>query len=67
MLKFLEGLGADYNISLFHYRNHGSAFGRVLVGIEQSKPGAQALSIRLKDIGYRFWEESANPARDLFL
>jgi len=67
LLKFLEGLGSDYNISLFHYRNHGSAFGRVLIGIERSSAGRQALSSRLRDIGYRFWEESANPARDLFL
>jgi len=67
LLKFLEGLGSDYNISLFHYRNHGSAFGRVLVGIERSSIGRQALSSRLRAIGYRFWEESANPARDLFL
>jgi threonine dehydratase len=67
LLNFLEGLGSDYNISLFHYRNHGSAFGRVLVGIERSSIGRQALSSRLRSIGYRFWEESANPARDLFL
>ena len=67
LLKFLGGLGSRFNISLFHYRNHGSAWGRVLVGFH-SEPGAQAaLDAHLKQIGYRHWVESGNPAYQLFL
>ena len=67
LLKFLEVLGSDWDISLFHYRNHGSAFGRVLVGFA-AKPGQRGhLSKYLKRVGYRFFEETDNPAYDLFL
>ena len=67
LLKFLNGLGADWNISLFHYRNHGSAFGRVLVGFHAEQSQRAALLKYLKRIGYRFWEETDNPAYQLFL
>jgi threonine dehydratase len=67
LLKFLSGLGADWNITLFHYRNHGAAWGRVLVGFEGSKPDRSRLLADLRRIGYRFWEETANPAYRLFL
>ncbi len=67
LLRFLNLLGEDFNISMFHYRNHGSAYGRVLVGI-QVPPGELASFKRsLRGIGYRFWEESDNPAYRLFL
>ena len=67
LLKFLHGLGTDWNISLFHYRNHGSAFGRVLVGFHADAKRRGALIKYLKKIGYRFWEETDNPAYQLFL
>jgi threonine dehydratase len=67
LLKFLSGLCADWNITLFHYRNHGAAWGRVLVGFEGSKPDRSRLLADLRRIGYRFWEETANPAYRLFL
>jgi threonine dehydratase len=67
LLNFLSGLGADWNITLFHYRNHGAAWGRVLVGFEGEARDRGRLVADLKRIGYRFWEETANPAYQLFL
>ena len=49
-------LGERWNISLFHYRNHGSAWGRVLVGFQVPKGEARALRDSLATTGYRFWE-----------
>ena len=67
LLKFLSGLGQRWNISLFHYRNHGAAYGRILVGMQVPPAERAAVRRQLKDIGYRFWEESDNPAYRLYL
>ena len=67
LLKFLNGLGTQFNISLFHYRNHGSAWGRVLVGFNASPESRSAVDAHLRDIGYRYWVETENPAYQLFL
>jgi threonine dehydratase len=67
LLRFLSGLGADWNITMFHYRNHGAAWGRVLVGFEAGPAERKALTAALERIGYRFWEETDNPAYTLFL
>ena len=67
LLQFLSGLGAHWNISLFHYRNHGSAWGRVLVGFDANASERKQLQSYLQRIGYRFWSEQDNPAYDLFL
>ncbi|MEC8074821.1 MAG: threonine ammonia-lyase, biosynthetic [Pseudomonadota bacterium] len=67
LLQFLSGLGVDWNISLFHYRNHGSAWGRVLVGFDAGAAELKQLQAYLQRIGYRFWSEHDNPAYDLFL
>jgi len=67
LLNFLTGLGADWNITLFHYRNHGAAWGRVLVGFEAEPRDRKRLAGDLQRIGYRFWEETENPAYRLFL
>jgi threonine dehydratase len=67
LLNFLSGLGADWNITLFHYRNHGAAWGRVLVGFEGEPRERGRLIADLRRIGYRFWEETDNPAYRLFL
>ena len=67
LLQFLSGLGADWNITLFHYRNHGSAYGRVLVGFEAGARALPKLRRYLDRIGYRYWEETANPAYQMFL
>jgi threonine dehydratase len=66
-MKFLSGLGSRWNITMFHYRNHGSAWGRVLVGFEAEIAERDALSSYLERIGFRYWEETDNPAYRLFL
>ena len=67
LLRFLNGLGSRWNITMFHYRNHGAAWGRVLVGFEAQDADRAGLSTYLNRIGYRYWEETGNPAVDLFL
>ncbi|MDB6062434.1 MAG: threonine ammonia-lyase, biosynthetic [Verrucomicrobiaceae bacterium] len=68
LLNFLTQLGARWNISMFHYRNHGAASGRVLVGIQVPKAEHKALKAFLQGlIGYPFQEETDNPAYKLFL
>ena len=67
LLDFLNAIGTDWNISLFHYRNHGSDHGRVLAGIDVPDGEAAELESHLKDLGYPHWEESDNPAYSMFL
>ena len=62
LLHFLNALGKDYSISLFHYRNHGAAYGRILVGMQVPQGKRTALRKALGELGYRFWEETDNPA-----
>ncbi len=67
LMKFLDTMGHDWNISLFHYRNHGADFGRVLVGM-QVPPHEQAdFATFLQNLGYPYWDETQNPAYQLFL
>lgn len=67
LLRFLEHMGATWNISLFHYRNHGAAYGRVLVGMQVPESDEAKFSEFLQDTGYPYWNESDNPAYELFL
>ncbi|QMU61684.1 MAG: threonine ammonia-lyase, biosynthetic [Gammaproteobacteria bacterium] len=67
LLKFLETISHDWNISLFHYRNHGAAYGRVLVGIQVPVSQRTRFDEFLEKLGYRYWEESTNPVYKLFL
>jgi len=67
LLNFLTLLGARWNISLFHYRNHGAADGRVLVGMQVPTAEHNALHEVLNKLGYPWQDESANPAYQLFL
>lgn len=67
LLKFLKQLGKGWNISLFHYRNHGAAYGRVLVGLQVPNSEQNQIQAKLEAIGYQFWDESDNPSYDLFL
>lgn len=67
LLKFLDVLGSDFNITMFHYRNHGAAYGRVLVGIQVPAAGMKRFDADLAQVGYRFWEETDNPAYAMFL
>ena len=67
LLKFLSSMGKRWNISLFHYRNHGAAYGRVLVGIQLPGDDRQRFQASLDDLGYIYFEELDNPAYSLFL
>ncbi len=67
LLRFLSCIGQRWNISLFHYRNHGAAYGRVLVGVQVPSGDKQALQSFLDNLGYDYWDESANPVYALFL
>ncbi len=66
LLDFLAGLSHGWNISLFHYRNHGAAYGRVLVGVQLDRKQAKEFRAYLGELGYRYHEETANPAYQLF-
>ncbi|MBD3646352.1 MAG: threonine ammonia-lyase, biosynthetic, partial [Pseudomonadales bacterium] len=67
LLRFLNVLGDRFNISMFHYRNHGSAYGRVLAGIQVPDADMREFKAYLGEIGYPSWEETANPAYRMFL
>ena len=67
LMNFLERMSQDWNISLFHYRNHGADFGRVLVGMQVPRGEKAAFRAFLKQLNYRYWDETANPAYSLFL
>jgi threonine dehydratase len=67
LAKFLTGLGQRWNISMFHYRNHGAAYGRILVGVQVSAGERRAFEGVLDDIRYRYWDETDNPAYRLYL
>ncbi len=67
LMNFLTQMSAGWNISLFHYRNHGADYGRVLVGM-QVPPGEMGQFREfLKNLGYAHWDESDNPAYKLFV
>jgi len=67
LMRFLDSMAPNWNISLFHYRNQGGDVGRILVGIQV--PAAEMDEFRqfLATLGYRYWDESANPVYKLFL
>jgi len=67
LLKFLQAVGSRWNISLFHYRNHGSDYGRVLAGIQVADGDRADFEQHLEDLGYPYADESQNPAYRMFL
>ena len=67
LMQFLDALGGRWNISLFHYRNHGADFGRVLTGFEVPPADAQAFAAFLEGLGYRYQSEDRNAAYEMFL
>jgi len=67
LLRFLNHIGGRWNISLFHYRNHGDAYGRVLVGIQVPVKDSANFQAFLSGVGYNYYEETENPAYWLFL
>ena len=67
LFRFLEAIGSQWNISLFHYRNHGSDHGRVLAGVQVPPAEATDFELHLRELHYPYVEETANPAYRMFL
>ncbi len=67
LLRFLSRIGHDWNISLFHYRNHGADFGRALVGLQIPSRDLPRFREKIDKLGYEYAEETGNPAYALFL
>ena len=67
LMKFLSSMQPGWNISLFHYRNQGADYGRILVGLQVPKADSKAFKVFLDALGYPHVEETANPAYRLFL
>jgi len=67
LTRFLAALNPAWNISLFHYRNQGADYGRILVGIQVPTSDKQEFRQFLATLGYPYWNETDNPAYKLFL
>ncbi|MGF1600607.1 MAG: threonine ammonia-lyase, biosynthetic [Thermosynechococcaceae cyanobacterium] len=67
LMKFLSCMSPNWNISLFHYRNHGADYGRIAVGMQVPLHEMQDFHAFLETLGYRYWDESQNPTYKLFL
>jgi len=67
LFNFLNKLGGRWNISMFHYRNHGAAYGRVVVGLQVAEADRHKVPETLDSIGYMYWDETENPAYRLYL
>lgn len=67
LLKFLTSLGSRWNISMFHYRNHGAAFGKVLLGIQMPESERIEFQQNLDELGFEYREETGNPAYNIFV
>ena len=67
LMRFVTALHRDWSISIFHYRNHGADVGRIVVGVLVSTDDLKAWQSFLRDLGYSSWEETSNPAYQLFL
>jgi threonine dehydratase len=67
LLRFLSAMNPSWNISLFHYRNHGSDTGNILVGLQVPPEDAASFNGFLVGLGYPHWEETHHPAYQLFL
>jgi threonine dehydratase len=67
LMKFLSAMRPDWNISLFHYRNQGADYGRILVGLQVNTKDNKAFDTFLKTLGYPYVEETNNPVYRLFL
>jgi threonine dehydratase len=67
LLRFLRGMQSDWNISLFHYRNYGSEYGRVLLGIQVPAADDERFEQFLQRTGYSYQAEDDNPAFNMFV
>lgn len=67
LMKFLSSMAPNWNISMFHYRNHGADYGRIVVGLQVPEKEMPLFKRFLNSLGYPFWDESNNPVYQLFL
>ena len=67
LLHFLTEMGKRWNISLFHYRNHGAAYGRVLMGFQIKEDEKENFQQFVDKLGILYWDESDNAAYKTFL
>lgn len=67
LIRFLNSMKPDWNISLFHYRNQGADYGQILIGIQVPAGNKKAFKAFLEEVGYPHWNETDNPAYKLFL
>jgi threonine dehydratase len=67
LMKFVGSISPNWNISLFHYRNNGADYGRIVVGMQVPPQEMEEWQAFLQTLGYRYWDESQNPAYKLFL
>jgi threonine dehydratase len=67
LMRFLQSMKPDWNISLFHYRNQGADYGQILIGIQVPAGSKKAFKAFLGEVGYPHWNETDNPAYKLFL
>ncbi|AFY73068.1 threonine ammonia-lyase, biosynthetic, long form [Synechococcus sp. PCC 7502] len=67
LMKFVGSMSPNWNISLFHYRNNGADYGRIVVGIQVPPDEMTEWQLFLDHLGYRYWDENKNPAYKLFL
>jgi threonine dehydratase len=67
LMRFLNSMKPDWNISLFHYRNQGADYGRVLIGVQVPPKELPAFKTFLKELGYPYADETDSPAYRLFL
>lgn len=67
LMKFVASMSPNWNISMFHYRNNGSDYGRIVVGIQVPPDEMSEWQVFLDSLNYQYWDESNNPAYKLFL
>ncbi len=67
LMRFLNAMNPDWNISLFHYRNQGADYGRILIGIQAPPSDKKLFKTFIAELGYPHWNETENPAYKLFL
>ncbi|AZG07011.1 threonine ammonia-lyase, biosynthetic [Pigmentiphaga sp. H8] len=67
LMRFLNSMSPNWNISLFHYRNQGGDYGQIVVGLQVPPSDKRTFAAFLAELGYRHWDESENPAYKLFL
>jgi threonine dehydratase len=67
LMKFVGSMSPNWNISMFHYRNHGADYGRIVVGMQVPPQEMEEWQAFLDQLGYQYWNESHNPAYKLFL